>query len=166
MLYGKCNNPYGHGHDYILHISVAGEPDPRTGRLVNVGALDRYVQQRVLGVYDHSDLNHDVADFRAYRQPKIWQSRATADCAAWPFANAVLDRVLIQETGRNTVELRKAKCRAMRKATVKVMKSQAPVTEPQEEGRISELMREVLVELGEDPDREGLIRTPCAPRRP
>jgi GTP cyclohydrolase I len=48
----------------------------------------------------------------------------------------------------------------MRKATVKVMNSNAAAAEPQEEGRISELMREVLVELGENPDREGLIRTP------
>ena len=48
----------------------------------------------------------------------------------------------------------------MRKATVKVMNSKAAATEPQEEGRIAELMREVLVELGENPDREGLIRTP------
>ncbi len=48
----------------------------------------------------------------------------------------------------------------MRKATVKVMNSNAAAAEPQVEGRISELMREVLVELGEDPDREGLIRTP------
>ena len=48
----------------------------------------------------------------------------------------------------------------MRKATVKVMNSKAAATEPQVEGRISELMREVLVELGENPDREGLIRTP------
>ena len=48
----------------------------------------------------------------------------------------------------------------MRKATVKVMNSKAAAAEPQVEGRISELMREVLVELGEDPDREGLIRTP------
>lgn len=47
----------------------------------------------------------------------------------------------------------------MRKATVKVMNSKAPA-EQQEEGRISELMREVLAELGEDPDREGLVRTP------
>ena len=48
----------------------------------------------------------------------------------------------------------------MRKATVKVMNSKAAAAEPQVEGRISELMREVLVELGENPDREGLIRTP------
>jgi GTP cyclohydrolase IA len=48
----------------------------------------------------------------------------------------------------------------MRKATVKVMNSNAAAAEPQVEGRISELMREVLVELGENPDREGLVRTP------
>ena len=63
-LYGKCNNPYGHGHDYILHISVTGEPDSRTGRVVNFAALDRYVQERLLRLYDHSDLNSDVPGFQ------------------------------------------------------------------------------------------------------
>ena len=39
VLYGKCNHPYGHGHDYVLHVTVAGEPDPTTGRIIDVGAL-------------------------------------------------------------------------------------------------------------------------------
>ena len=37
-LYGKCNNPYGHGHDYILHLSLNGEPDSETGRIVDLGS--------------------------------------------------------------------------------------------------------------------------------
>jgi GTP cyclohydrolase I len=53
----------------------------------------------------------------------------------------------------------------MRKATVKVMNSKAAAEQQQEEGRISELMREVLVELGENPDREGLVRTPLRTER-
>jgi 6-pyruvoyltetrahydropterin/6-carboxytetrahydropterin synthase len=109
VLYGKCNHPYGHGHDYVLHVTVAGEPDPTTGRIIDVGALDRYVQQHVLGIYDHSDLNQDVADFIGV--PTTENLAIDSDRRlrrAWPFANAVIDRVLIHETGRNSVELRKA----------------------------------------------------------
>jgi 6-pyruvoyltetrahydropterin/6-carboxytetrahydropterin synthase len=109
VLYGKCNHPYGHGHDYVLHVTVAGEPDQTTGRIVDIGALDRYVEQHVLRIYDHSDLNQDVPDFVGV--PTTENLAIDSDRRlrrAWPFANAVIDRVLIHETGRNSVELRKA----------------------------------------------------------
>ena len=108
-LYGKCNHPYGHGHDYVLHVTVAGEPDETTGRIVDIGALDRYVQQHVLRIYDHSDLNQDVPDFIGV--PTTENLAIDSDRRlrrSWPFANAVIDRVIIHETGRNSVELRKA----------------------------------------------------------
>lgn len=107
-LYGKCSNPYGHGHDYTMHISVAGEPDPRTGRVVDIGALDRYVRESLLSIYDHKDLNSDVPGFEGVPTTEnlaLDSSRRLRQ--AWPFAPASLDRVLIQETDRNSVELRK-----------------------------------------------------------
>lgn len=109
-LYGKCNHPYGHGHDYILHVSVAGEPDPETGRIVDIGALDRYVHQRLLNIYDHSDLNTDVPGFAGV--PTTENLALDSDLrlrGAWPFETGSLDCVRIQETGRNSVELRRAK---------------------------------------------------------
>ena len=106
-LYGKCNNPYGHGHDYILHLSLAGEPDSKTGRIVDLGALDRYVRDRVLKIYDHSDLNADVPGFQGI--PTTENLAMDSDRrlrSAWPFHPASLAGVRIQETGRNSVELR------------------------------------------------------------
>lgn len=105
-LYGKCNNPYGHGHDYNLHVSVSGEPDARTGRVVDVGALDRYVQDRLLSLYDHSDLNADVPGFEGVPTTE----NLALDCdrrlrAQWPFERAFLERIFIQETDRNSVVL-------------------------------------------------------------
>ena len=103
-LYGKCNNPYGHGHDYILHISVAGEPDALTGRVVDIGALDRYVQEKLLRLYDHSDLNSDVPDFSGV--PTTENLAIDSDKRLrerWPFDRALLQRVFIQETDRNSV---------------------------------------------------------------
>lgn len=109
-LYGKCNHPYGHGHDYVLHVSVEGPVDAATGRVVNPGAMDRYVEQRVLGVFDHKDMNTDVPDFQGVpttenlaadierRLRRGWQTNFPAP--------ARLERIWIQETPRNTFELR------------------------------------------------------------
>jgi len=47
-LYGKCNNPYGHGHDYVLEVSVAGPLDSISGQVVNILALDRLVNEQIL----------------------------------------------------------------------------------------------------------------------
>ncbi len=62
-IYGKCNNPYGHGHNYILEVSVEGTPDPRSGRLMAVADLDDVVREKVLAVYDGKYMNRDVAVF-------------------------------------------------------------------------------------------------------
>ena len=61
--FGKCNNPNGHGHNYVLEVSVGGAVDKRSGRVTNPGRLDQYVQRCVLSIYDHKDLNADVPDF-------------------------------------------------------------------------------------------------------
>src|SRR5215218_6207516 len=63
QLYGKCNNPFGHGHDYVVRVSVSGSVDGVTGRVVTPGHLDRYVHQHVISVFDHRDMNTDVAGF-------------------------------------------------------------------------------------------------------
>lgn len=62
-LYGKCNNPHGHGHDYILEVSVGGAIDEAQGRVVDVEALDRLVSEHVLEVFDHKNLNSEIPEF-------------------------------------------------------------------------------------------------------
>lgn len=64
-IYGKCNNPYGHGHNYLLEVSAMGPVEARTGSAVNVPALDRLVTDHILGAFDQRNLNTDVAAFRA-----------------------------------------------------------------------------------------------------
>jgi 6-pyruvoyltetrahydropterin/6-carboxytetrahydropterin synthase len=59
LLYGKCANPHGHGHNYGLEVSVQGERDPRTGFVVPPEALDAMVRARVLDRFDHRLLNDD-----------------------------------------------------------------------------------------------------------
>src|SRR5580698_7356378 len=62
-LYGKCNNPYGHGHDYVLDVTVAGSPD-ESGQIVRREALDAWVGERILKAIDHRNLNTDIAELQ------------------------------------------------------------------------------------------------------
>jgi 6-pyruvoyltetrahydropterin/6-carboxytetrahydropterin synthase len=57
--YGKCNNPHGHGHNYVVEVLVAGEVNAETGMVVNMAALDDAVRSRVLERFDHANLNLD-----------------------------------------------------------------------------------------------------------
>ena len=63
VVFGKCANPNGHGHNYQLILTVAGEVDPVTGMCFDLGALDSIVDERVIQRYDHKHLNLDVEDY-------------------------------------------------------------------------------------------------------
>lgn len=62
-LFGKCANPYGHGHDYKLEITVKGVPNPITGMVINITELDALVQAQVLRDLDHKFLNEETPPF-------------------------------------------------------------------------------------------------------
>jgi len=62
-VYGKCNNPFGHGHDYILQLLVAGPVEPETGLIVPIPALDSFVERYVLRRLAFRNLNLDVPQF-------------------------------------------------------------------------------------------------------
>ena len=57
--FGKCNNPYGHGHNYVLEVLVGGSVNPETGMVLNMVDLDRVVRERVIERFDHANLNLD-----------------------------------------------------------------------------------------------------------
>lgn len=106
-IYGKCANPAGHGHDYGLEITVAGEVDPASGQLVARDRLDALVAQRVLDRFGHSLLNDDPAF--AQRVPTAenialatFAELAPALAAAHPGARLV--RVRLEETRKNSFE--------------------------------------------------------------
>jgi 6-pyruvoyltetrahydropterin/6-carboxytetrahydropterin synthase len=60
LAYGKCNNPHGHGHNYVIEVLARGPVDPETGMVVNLVGLDEVVQTRVLDRFDHTNLNLDI----------------------------------------------------------------------------------------------------------
>ncbi len=61
-IFGKCNNPHGHGHNYILEVTVAGEPDPRTGMVLDLKELKDILQREILDRMDHRFLNIEVPE--------------------------------------------------------------------------------------------------------
>lgn len=63
-VFGKCANRNGHGHNYTLEVTVAGEPDPVTGFVVDLKRLKDVMEQEVLAAYDHRHLNLEVPEFR------------------------------------------------------------------------------------------------------
>jgi len=62
-IFGKCNNPLGHGHNYIIEVTVAGSVDPRTGMVVDLKQLKALLEQEVLERVDHKFLNREVPAF-------------------------------------------------------------------------------------------------------
>ena len=63
-VFGKCNNPHFHGHNYELVIKVTGEPDPATGYVMDMKLLSDMVQENVIARFDHKNLNLDTAEFK------------------------------------------------------------------------------------------------------
>ena len=63
-IFGKCNNPHGHGHNYVLEVTVAGEPDARTGMIIDLQELKELLQSEILERMDHRFLNYEVAELK------------------------------------------------------------------------------------------------------
>jgi 6-pyruvoyltetrahydropterin/6-carboxytetrahydropterin synthase len=63
-IFGKCANRNGHGHNYTLEVTVAGEVDPVTGFVVDLKELKDIIEREVVSVYDHRHLNLEIADFK------------------------------------------------------------------------------------------------------
>ena len=109
-LYGKCNNPYGHGHNYVVEVMVRGPLDA-SGRAVDPAKLDALVAREVLGPFEHRNLNEDVnfasvvptsenlAAEICHRLKRNWR-------AVFPGAWPRLEKIRIAETPRNIFEVR------------------------------------------------------------
>ena len=101
--YGKCNNPYGHGHNYAIEITVSGAIDEETGMVCNLTDLDGFVREKVLGRYDHQNLNC-LADFRGEVPTTENLCIAIYQIVKRGFEKAHLEKVRIEETMLNSFE--------------------------------------------------------------
>jgi len=102
-VYGKCNNPHGHGHNYVLEISVSGTVDPATGMIVNLADLDQFVEKEVIEAFDHRSLNEEVPAFRDL-VPTTENVCIEIYQRLQRFSKAKLERVRVEETGNNAFE--------------------------------------------------------------
>ena len=110
-VYGKCNNPHGHGHDYTMEVSVFGPVHPKLGRLVAVDQLDQFVETVILRQFDRRNLNVEVAEFGGVvpTTENLAEVLVRRLESAWPVAfgerAARLEKVRIWETKRNIFEV-------------------------------------------------------------
>jgi 6-pyruvoyltetrahydropterin/6-carboxytetrahydropterin synthase len=107
-VFGKCNNPAGHGHNYVLEVTLRGEPDA-TGKLLPAADFDRIVTDEIVERWDHKNLNVDVPEFRGIVPTVEEIARIAWHRLARPLAEAAgpgreLFRVKLFETPRNRVE--------------------------------------------------------------
>jgi 6-pyruvoyltetrahydropterin/6-carboxytetrahydropterin synthase len=101
--YGKCNNPFGHGHNYRIEVTVGGQVDPQTGMVINMATLDDVVRKQVLDRFDHMNLNHDLL-FANRVSTTENLTKAIFDLLAPELKPAILDTVRIEETENNFFE--------------------------------------------------------------
>ncbi len=102
--FGSCNNANWHGHNYVLEVTVAGEPDPTTGYVLDLSILSRILNERVIEHLDHKNLNLDVPFLKG-----ILPSTENVVVAIW---NRLVDAlpagrlhcVRLSETERNAAE--------------------------------------------------------------
>jgi 6-pyruvoyltetrahydropterin/6-carboxytetrahydropterin synthase len=103
-VYGKCNNPFGHGHNYVIEVTVSGQVDPKTGMVCNLTELDRCVQTEVIDRFDHTNLN--VSESFSHLVPTTENLCKTIyKLLTERFSSAQLESVRIEETERNFFEI-------------------------------------------------------------
>jgi 6-pyruvoyltetrahydropterin/6-carboxytetrahydropterin synthase len=103
LTYGKCNNPYGHGHNYIVEVTMTGPVDGSTGMVTNLGDLDPFVQKEVIEAFDHKYLNEEIPEFQALVPTTENVCREIYHrLKNYPLAQ--LERVRIEETLKNSFE--------------------------------------------------------------
>ena len=103
--YGKCNNPHGHGHNYVVEVVAGGPVDAATGMVINLVDLDAAVRGQVLERFDHANLNLDEAF--AQQVPTTENlCRLVYDLLLIALPEGMLDRVRVEETENNFFEIK------------------------------------------------------------
>jgi 6-pyruvoyltetrahydropterin/6-carboxytetrahydropterin synthase len=103
-VFGKCNNPNYHGHNYELIVSVIGAPDPETGYVFDMKVLSDLIKENILLKFDHRNLNLDVEYFR-----NLNPTAENIAVVIWRILRQKIDsnlelKITLYETERNFVE--------------------------------------------------------------
>ena len=102
-IYGKCNNPHGHGHNYALEVTVSGQVDPKTGMICNLVELDDVVRSEIIERFDHENLNVRP-EFAEIVPTTENLSEAIFQILKQTFRAAHLEKVRLEETMMNSFE--------------------------------------------------------------
>jgi 6-pyruvoyltetrahydropterin/6-carboxytetrahydropterin synthase len=102
-VYGKCNNPHGHGHNYAVEVTLGGPVDAETGMVCDLGELDEFARTHLLGRFDGMNLN-TLDEFREV-VPTTENFTAEVYRIFQGFTGAKVERVRIEETGNNSFEI-------------------------------------------------------------
>lgn len=105
-LFGKCNNQHGHGHDYRLEVTIGGEPDARTGMIVDLAALDAAVGEHLIDRWDHRHLNLELPEFAELNPTSENVVRVAWQRLVGPVAPARLTKLVLWETPKSAFEYR------------------------------------------------------------
>jgi 6-pyruvoyltetrahydropterin/6-carboxytetrahydropterin synthase len=101
-IYGKCYNPFGHGHNYVVQVTLAGPVDTVTGMVTNLGDLDSFAQREMLDLFDHANLNTlecflDLVPTTENLCVELWKIFVQ-------YPHARLERIRVEETGNNAFD--------------------------------------------------------------
>jgi 6-pyruvoyltetrahydropterin/6-carboxytetrahydropterin synthase len=101
-IYGKCNNPFGHGHNYTVQVTLSGPVDAVTGMVTNLGDLDSFTQREMLDLFDHANLNtlecfRDLVPTTENLCVELWRIFVQ-------YPHATLERIRVEETGNNAFD--------------------------------------------------------------
>ncbi len=102
-VYGKCNHPYGHGHNYVVEVMVSGSVDPVTGMVCNLGDLDNFMKREVVDRFDEKNLNLDEG-FRTLVPTTENLCVEIYNIVRSGFSQAKVERVRVEETSNNFFE--------------------------------------------------------------
>ncbi len=102
-VYGKCNNPHGHGHNYALEVTVAGPVDPKTGMVCNLADLDDFVNSKILERFGHENLN-TLQEFQGVVPTTENLCIELYNILERGFRHAQIEKVRMEETMLNSFE--------------------------------------------------------------
>ena len=105
-IYDKCDNPGGHGHNYVIHVSVMGKIDPETGMVIDLKRLKQLVREHVIDRVDHRNLNSDVDFLEGVIPTAENLARAFWQQLAPVINEGSLHEITLQETEKNSVVYR------------------------------------------------------------
>jgi len=101
-IFGKCNNPFGHGHNYVVQVTFSGPVNTSTGMVTNLADLDSFAQSEMLDHFDHANLNtleyfRDLVPSTENLCLELWRIFAE-------YPHAKLERIRVEETGNNAFD--------------------------------------------------------------